>query len=323
MKSKINTILPIALALVLPGMSLYSNPADDHLNQFGLLGSWLSSSILFYLIWYFLWFVWDWKHGVGKLWRALAVLAVFMTIHLTSYWMGLQDLQNVKWSLFFRLLLAVILIAAIQYSLRAQQNIARLLLEKEQLQTENYKVQLKALRAKIDPHFLFNSMNTLRSMVRQHHVNSERFVMSLSDFYRQTLKHNEHTTLQLSEELAVLRSYLFLMKSRNEEAVYVNIDVDPGLYGRHLPTLALQVVVENCFKHNSMTSKMPLRIDVSSTKDFYIRVTNNLQPKIGKEGLSGQGLDLLRKRYELMKVDDGLVVEKMPDRFSVQLKLLS
>ncbi|MEM1320488.1 MAG: histidine kinase [Bacteroidota bacterium] len=218
---------------------------------------------------------------------------------------------------------AVLLFLVVQYTLKTQQNNARLSLEKEQLQTENYKAQIQALHARIDPHFLFNSLNTLRSMVRQQHTKSEKFVMSLSDFYRQTLKHTENTSLQLSEELVVLQSYLFLMQSRNEEASLVKINIDKALHDLYLPTLALQTVVENCFKHNSMTSKNPLQIEISNIDGAYVEVKNNIQTKIGEEDRSGYGLELLRKRYELMKVSEGLIVQKTPDHFIVRLKLIS
>ena len=224
--------------------------------------------------------------------------------------------------MFFRILLASILFLAIQYALKAQQNIARLLLEKEQLQTEHYRVQLRALRANIDPHFLFNTLNTLRSMVRQHHANSEKFIISLSDFYRHTLKHHDNTTLPLSEELAVLQSYLFVMKSRNGEAINIDINIAEPLLQLHLPTLALQIVVENCFKHNSMTSKMPLQIEIGSMEDDCIFIKNNIQPKIGDDKPSGYGFELLRKRYDLLNVPQGILVEKSPDQFCVKLKLL-
>ncbi|MEO1260245.1 MAG: histidine kinase [Bacteroidota bacterium] len=214
------------------------------------------------------------------------------------------------------------LLLTIQYAIKKQEDNSKLQIEKEQLQTENYKVQLKALHAKIDPHFLFNSLNTLRSMVRQQHLNSEKFIVSLSDFYRQALKYNENTTIPLSEELEVLQSYLFVMKSRNEEAILVDLDIDDSLFHHHLPTLALQVLVENCFKHNSMTKKMPLQIEIKNTEDFYIVVSNNIQPKIEEEHPSGLGLDLLRKRYELMDVKDGVWVEKKDGQFIVKLKLI-
>jgi LytS/YehU family sensor histidine kinase len=197
-----------------------------------------------------------------------------------------------------------------------------LLLEKEQIQTENYKVQLKALRTQIDPHFLFNALNTLRSMVRHQDSNSEQFVMSLADFYRQALEHHEDSTVQLSKELDVLKSYLFLMKRRNEKAVLIDLDIDEHLYEHLLPTMALQIVVENCFKHNSMSSKKPLIIDITNTNDFYIEVCNNLQPRIDEVESSGHGLKILKKKYELLKIQDGLLIDKTPDEFCVKLKLI-
>jgi LytS/YehU family sensor histidine kinase len=221
-----------------------------------------------------------------------------------------------------RLVVASIIFLIIQYALKTQENISRLLIEKEQIQKENYRVQLKALRKTVDPHFLFNSLNTLRSMVRQQHENAETFVMSLSDFYRQVLKYNENQSLSLKEELTVLESYLFLMKSRNEKAVSLTINVDEAFHGLHLPSLALQVVVENCFKHNAMTAKMPLRIEVNSTEEGYIQVTNNLQPKIEEDTSSGFGLDNLRKRYELMGASEGVIVNKCKTHFKVLLRLL-
>lgn len=322
MKSKINIILPIALAIILPGLGYSANPELIWVKSIGLFGVWFITSVVLYLIWHLLWYLWDFKSGNNK-WKFLAVLVALVGfVFGASFLISSEDLGNFKLQNIGRALLGVILFLAIQYALRTQQNISRLLLEKEQMQTENYKVQLKALRAQIDPHFLFNSLNTLRSMVRHQHANSEKFIMSLSGFYRQTLKHNENTTLPLSEELDVLQSYLFLMKSRNEEAVSVDVDIDPAFHQFHLPTLALQIVVENCFKHNSMTSKRPLHIKICSTKDYYIRVSNNLQPKLGENDSSGFGLELLRKRYDLMNIQKGLIVEKTPDQFSVKLKLI-
>ena len=159
-------------------------------------------------------------------------------------------------------------------------------------------------------------------MVRQQHSHAEEFIISLSDFYRQTLKNNENTSLPLAEELAVLESFLFLMKNRNEEAVRVEIDIDPNLMSMQLPSMALQVVTENCFKHNSMTSKNPLSIKISTTADHYIVVRNNIQAKLGSEDNSGYGLELLRKRYELMNIEKGLIIEKDSQTFKVKLKLI-
>jgi tetratricopeptide (TPR) repeat protein len=194
--------------------------------------------------------------------------------------------------------------------------------QKEEIQIENYKAQLKVLQSQVDPHFLFNAFNTLRTMVRNQHTNAEKYVMSLSDLYRQALMHHDENIVPLSKELDVLKSYLFLMKSRNENAVLVDIDIDEHLFEHHLPTMALQIVVENCFKHNSMSSKKPLNIDITSTEDSYIEVCNNLQPKIGEVKSSGHGLEILKKKYELLNIQDGLLIEKTPGEFCVKLKLI-
>ncbi|MEL6624840.1 MAG: histidine kinase [Bacteroidota bacterium] len=322
MKSKINIFLPIILSLILPGLSFYSKPDVILPNHFGIIGNWVGASIFLYALWHLIWLSWRFqsKQQIGI---RIGFFVMFIGLHMIFFFIfSMGDVESVKGYSFARILLGSLLFLTIQYALRTEQTFSRLQLEKEQVQTENYRVQLKALRTQVDPHFLFNSLNTLRSMVRQQHTNSEQFIMSLSDFYRQTLKHNENTNLKLSEELDVLKSYLFLMKSRNEEAVKIDIRIDHDYLSMQLPTLALQVVVENCFKHNSMTSRMPLYIEIETTKDCYINIKNNIQPKIGAKGDSGLGLELLRKRYELMKENNGILVEQTPETFTVKLKLI-
>ncbi len=322
LKSTVNTVLPIALAIILPGLSLYTNPEVELSSNYLFFIGWLGASIFMYLNWYILWFLWDIKANPQR--RSLLLLMIIGMVGLVSsfLYLALENGYELRGFNLIRIFLSVILFLAIQYALKTQERISRLLLEKEQIQTENYRAQLKVLQAQIDPHFLFNSLNTLRSMVRQQHSNSEKFIMSLSDFYRQTLKHNQNTTLSLSKELTVLQSYLFLMKSRNEEAIQVDIKIDEVLYDRQIPTLALQVVVENCFKHNSMSSKRPLSIQIETTDDLYIVVRNNIQPKLGDEESSGYGLSFLTKRYELMDIEGGVVVQENIDEFSVKLKLM-
>ncbi|MEM6845057.1 MAG: histidine kinase [Bacteroidota bacterium] len=317
MKVKFSTILPIILALILPALRFYSSdeiiPSVD--NSF--IAVWLYSSLVLYNLWYFLWLLWDIKQSQKK-WYALALFGIILI--LVAVFFLLFDVNTD--GILFRLLPPTILFLAIQYTLKSQRKVSRLLLEKEQLQTENYKAQLKTLRTQVDPHFLFNSLNTLRSMVRQQHAGAEQFILSLSDFYRQTLQHNEHTTILLSKELVVLQSYLFLMKSRNERAVQIKLNIDESLLQYKIPTMALQTVVENCFKHNSMTSKNPLQIAITSTDDLYISVCNNIQPKIEDSETTGLGLELLRKRYEIMNIKQGLTFAHTPEQFCVKLKLV-
>ncbi|MEM9936292.1 MAG: histidine kinase [Bacteroidota bacterium] len=323
LRVKINVILPIALAIIIPGLGVYINTAPlNSPNNLKFITLWGFGSVFMYTLWQVIWHLWEFKSSKGKRPLIISLLMLGLLISIGIYMDTTQYAVDSRPVSIIRLTLACILVLAVQFALRGQENISKLKLEKEQIQTENYRVQLQALRSQIDPHFLFNSLNTLRSMVRQQHTNSEQFVMSLSQFYRQTLKHNENTTLPLSEELAVLESYLFLMKSRNEEAISIHIDIEKVSQAYHIPTLALQVVVENCFKHNSMTSKHPLKIEIINNGKDCIQVSNNIQPKFGENELSGFGLDSLKKRYELMDVQGGVEVEETEDIFTVRLKLI-
>jgi len=321
LKFNINNILPILLALILPGISIYSNIEGDTPQGNFIYYAWTVTSALLYNIWYFLWNLWDLKSRIKH--RKYQIILILLMLGIVGFIFFILQFSNEEFRPIYliRFIFIAFLFLAIQYALRAQNNIAQLQLEKEQIQTENYRTQLKALQTQVDPHFLFNSLNTLRAMVRQKHGKAEQFVMSLGDFYRQTLKHTENTTLQLSKELEVLQSYLFLMKSRNEGAVRIDINIEESLYAYKLPTLALQTVVENCFKHNSMSSKMPLHIEISNING-YIQVSNNIQPKFGQETSSGYGLKLLKKRYALMNIAQGVIIEQTPNQFKVQLKLI-
>lgn len=324
MKLSAEKILPIILSIILPVLNAITTrnvTSIDEIDQQMLL-KWGTITIMLYLLWYLLEFVSNKSQKHKWLKILLAALVFFIVIYNLFLLFPVFQKHTFKWMFVLKYFLAVIPFLLIQDVFRAHKKVAQLELEKQQMQTENYRVQLESLRSKVDPHFLFNSLNTLRTMIRHQHPQSEQFVLSLSDFYRQTLKYNETTTIRLSEEMAVLESYLFLMKNRNEAAVQVNIDVDSKLLEQEIPTLALQTVVENCFKHNVMSSKMPLHIDIHSTEDFCIEVRNNVQPKFDPKESSGYGLENLMKRYELWNIQQGVLVTQTEDSFTVKLKLI-
>jgi len=280
--SKVNNILlPIAVAGILPLLGLYSRAEVILQEENFFFAKWLSTSIILFLLWHLLAFISN-KKIIKNRWLALLIPIVFFGILFSFLNHKGHDIQFYH---FTRAVFPTVLIMIIQFAMQSQQSVLQLTLENEQIQTENYKAQLKDLQAKIDPHFMFNSMNTLRSMVRQNHPNSEKFVISLSDFYRQTLKYNENTTIALLEEIEILQSYLFVMKNRNQDGISIHFNIDDSLYQYHLPTLALQI-------------------------------------KIGELDSSGYGLQSLEKRYELMNISKGVIIEKSSKQFSVKLKLI-
>ena len=234
----------------------------------------------------------------------------------------LHDTEKFRWLFLFKFLMVAILFRIIQFGIRASEDRTQLQMEKQQMLAENYRVQLQELRSKVDPHFLFNSLNTLRVMVRNGNKDSEKFVMSLCDFYRQTLKYNESSVITIAEEMNVLNSYFFLMQTRNKDAVSINIELPENVIKNKVPTLSMQILIENCFKHNRMSATQPLQIEIYSDEN-YICIKNNIQPKISHFEPSGYGLSNIRSRYELLNIlDNSIVINKNEDYFEVKLKMI-
>lgn len=322
MKLKIKVILPIALAIFLPIMNLFSNSKDLELYSTEFLFRWFSSSVISYVLWYLLLYISNIKSKYSFLYLTLTVMAYIAVVYLIFAFAIFREPPHIRWPFIFKIIFASILFLIIQYAFRASREIAQLTIEKERVQSENYKAQLQELRLKVDPHFLFNTLNTLRTMIRVQNPQSEDFVMNLSNFYRQTLKINSSSVVDLGEEIEVLKSYLFLMQVRNEGKLEIDIQVDEKLLQYSIPTLSLQIVSENCFKHNQASVSSPLHIAIYNDNDYYIAVKNNLQPKFSKSESSGYGLENIRKRYELLGIEQGVIVNSTDDYFEVKLKLI-
>ncbi|MEM9823142.1 MAG: histidine kinase, partial [Bacteroidota bacterium] len=178
-KQKLNALLPIALALLLPGLSLYTNKRITFPSDTLFYTIWGFSSFFFYNLWYLLWSLWElkrkYRHRTYLFRLVIYCLGMIGSFLLIFHYGQLFYVYHLS-----RIISITVLCLVIQYMLKTQENIAQLQLEKEQIETENYKVQLKILQAKIDPHFLFNSLNTLRAMVRQGYSKSEKFILNLS-----------------------------------------------------------------------------------------------------------------------------------------------
>jgi LytS/YehU family sensor histidine kinase len=155
------------------------------------------------------------------------------------------------------------------------------------------------LQKQIDPHFLFNSLSTLRSMIRRGTPQAEEFVLSLSEIYRQMLQSN-YQLVTLEEEMNTVRSYLFLIKQRYDTGLVLKEQIATVQLSRKLPFLAVQTLVENAVKHNSISEKSPLSITITTTVDGRLSVENDRNPKYSSDPDSGVGLSNLQKRYELL-----------------------
>lgn len=175
--------------------------------------------------------------------------------------------------------------------------------------------QHETLRAQINPHFLFNSLNVLSSLIYINPDNANQFTKALSKTYRYVLSLNRHPLISVEEELNALDSYIFLMKMRFENAFTFTVNKNPEYKKNNIIPLTLQLLIENVFKHNIATEQMLLNINITIAKE-YITVANNIQPANDIEK-GGIGLKYLTEQYKLYNKD--VIVEHTNQMFIVKI----
>ena len=194
------------------------------------------------------------------------------------------------------------------------------LVTQERMARAEMQSQLVNLREQVNPHFLFNSLNTLASVIPEDPALATRFVQRLSAVYRRVLDHGLSETVTLGEELDALDDYLFLLETRFEDKLRVEIAVAPEERRLRVVPLALQLLVENAVKHNVVSERRPLSIRIVIAEGG-IRVGNALQPRRCQVESAGVGLANLRQRYGLLGAGE-MCVERTADAFAVTLPLL-
>lgn len=335
--TKIDRYLPFIISILLPGMSLLSlNSLEGVRPSFELadvIQLWIISSFAILGIW----FINAWailgpglkKRVNSPQWNLLVILtanALYIGFFMVLMRASMAEIVPVSQPLFMvapRFGIVSLIFAAIQRGIKAvrdREDLNRMALS---LKAENMEAKFELLKRQINPHFLFNSLNTLRTMVRSGDRASEEYILHLSDMYRQILNKRDSSFASLKEELDFLDSYLFMLRVRHKEGLQVEINVDPDSVESSLPTFSLQLLVENCIKHNIVSASKPLHVVISLPSKDEIRVENNFQPKSSKEvNSSGIGLANLRERYKLLGISDGVDVRQESGKFTVTLKLV-
>jgi two-component system, LytTR family, sensor kinase len=193
-------------------------------------------------------------------------------------------------------------------------------LELERSKMDNLGAQYELLKQQVNPHFLFNSLNTLKYMVESRDENTVEFVLKLSDFYRFTLESRKLNLIKLEEELKILESYMFLLKARFEEGIDLSVDIDPKVQQTYIPPFTLQLLVENCIKHNVVSLERPLQIKIYSEGDFIV-VQNQIQLKRTREASTGMGLENINQRYTHL-LDKKITIQPNDTFFTIKLPVI-
>lgn len=183
------------------------------------------------------------------------------------------------------------------------------LVEVEKYKAENAQAQLQNLKDQINPHFLFNNLSVLSSLVYKNQDKAVDFINQLSKVYRYLLDSKTNELVTLRDELTFLDSYFYLLKIRFDEGLHFQIEVSDQHMNLLLPPMTLQMLVENAIKHNEVSSAFPLTISVRSSASALI-VTNNLQKRIPTEASSKTGLKNITDRYRFLSESEVVIVEK-------------
>ncbi len=198
-------------------------------------------------------------------------------------------------------------------------NWKKTLIEAEQIKKEQISARYEALKNQVNPHFLFNSLNVLSSLVHRDADLAEKFIHQLSDVYRYILDNQEKEVVPLAEELAVLNAYYFLMHIRFGAALQLNMDI-PAHYTGYIAPLTLQMLVENALKHNEISKANPLHIHIVAD-DEYVTVSNNIAAKNILPDSTGIGLANIQARYQMLS-DKAVLITDHNGVFSVKVPVL-
>ena len=197
----------------------------------------------------------------------------------------------------------------------------KVMMEMQQLKIENIANQFEALKNQLNPHMLFNSLNTLYSLIRESPEKAQEYLNELSKVMRYTLqKDSDSHSISVKEKMEFVYSYIYLLKMRYEDNLTFKFEIAESEMNKKLPKMSIQLLIENAVKHNEISNRHPLSIEVR-TKNDSIKVSNRLQLRRGTVSSTGIGLSNLSNRYKLLYKKDIEIIET-DDTFTVVLPLI-
>jgi LytS/YehU family sensor histidine kinase len=211
-------------------------------------------------------------------------------------------------------------VVAIYESIYFMSELRKSVEEKEMLKRESLKAQLNALKTQVNPHFLFNNLNTLSSIIPEDPKLAVDFVQQLSRVYRHILEVQDEQSIPLKDELDVMKAYAFLLQTRFGDNLDITVNVPEEKLSKRIVPLSLQILMENAIKHNIVSAEKPLKIDVFAENGKLV-VSNNLQKKNQLNESTGIGLNNIRNRCRLLCNGEVEVIEN-GSSFTVSIPLI-
>ncbi|MFO7655671.1 MAG: histidine kinase [Bacteroidales bacterium] len=273
----------------------------------------------------YLWKKYPWEHHPLKhlFFEVIAIIAYTILFSATVYYTELKlgFPHNHKISIFLDATFTIIItlfITSVHEAVFFYHQWKHNFSKSVKLEKDNIEAKYEALKSQINPHFLFNSLNSLMSLFENNDKATE-YIQNLSELLRYVLKRNERQLVLLREEIEILTKYLNIMQIRYDKNLSVNMHISENFYHLSVPPLTLQVLVENCIKHNVISEEKPLSIHIFAENES-VTVENNLQPKYDMYS-TGQGLQNITERYRFFTSRE-VFVKKSSLTFAVTVPLI-
>lgn len=332
-----NWKIAIAFSALLPAFNIINNSQFRiHTDLDRIILSWVVTFTFLLSSWYINALLTTWFANYSAsypFWKKVLMLFLINTLLLVVFILiGVFVIEDIGGFLvrrdsayllvFLKGLTSIGLIYIMQYALDSDARAQEATLQNQKLKTENIRAQYELLRQQVNPHFLFNSLSTLHSMVRTDQENAGLFILKLSEIYRQILLKREKEVVSLREEMQFVEDYLFMIRARFEAGIHISTEIPDAMKPMLLPTFSVQLMIENCVKHNVISREKPLYIKIFAAGEQHLIIENNFQPKVSQDEPSGYGLQSLMERYDLLGQSDGISVFTDEQVFRVKLKLM-
>ena len=249
---------------------------------------------------------------------ALARLILFTLYFGNSLDQFLQNESRTEYLFFAIIAIVISLVIHSFYFYKASQENK---VKEQKIIADTASAKFDALKNQLDPHFLFNSLNVLTSLIEENPDQAQKFTTSLSKVYRYVLEQKNKDLVAVDEELKFARTYVRLLKMRFEDSMVVDIPENCSDPEAKIVPLSLQLLLENAVKHNVVSERKPLHLSVHEEGEMLV-VKNNLQAKQVVKKSSGVGLTNIQQRYGIL-TDRKVIIQKSESAFSVKLPMLS
>lgn len=258
--------------------------------------------------------------GLGSLLLCYAFLQIYLNWHGIVFANFIQQYHDPLIKFIILAVVVIFIYTIIDFTLYSYNQYAAIQIEEVKIASTQLALQFEVLKSQLSPHYLFNSLNTISSLIYTNPEQAEQFIRKLAQTYQYILANQDLPLVRLAEELNFIKAYFFLLKSRFDNAVHLTVELPRRVLSSQIPPLTLQLLLENAVKHNAPSEESPLHIRIFLSDKNRLIISNNILENSFKASSFKVGLANIQQRYHYF-AKASIQVEKTDD-FRIELPLL-